>query len=108
RSACHAGGTTTDRYHSVATALWGGRRPGMPEAFKPERQNNVHHVYQDSESLLVLDRHIQQRKQLGTVLLSRAAEKAGATVQWLNKLTCVASFNNTNLLILGYIHNQTR
>ena len=80
----------------------------MPEAFKPERQKNVHHVYQDSESLLVLDRHIQQRKQLGTVLLSRAAEKAGATVQWLNRLTCVASFNNTNLLIRGYIHNQTQ
>lgn len=68
----------------------------------------MQNVYQDPESRLVLDRHVRQGKQLGSVLLSRAAEKSGASLQWLNKVTCVASPTNDDILILGYIHNQTQ
>lgn len=79
----------------------------MREVFRAERRKIVQHVYRDPESLLVLDRHVRQGKQLGTVLLSRAAEKSGASLHWLNKVTCVASSENSIILILGYIHNQT-
>lgn len=65
------------------------------------------YVYDDESTQAVLDAHLREGKQLGTVLLAKAAESSGAEIQWLNNMTCVARTEGKDKLLVGYISDQS-
>lgn len=80
----------------------------MPEPMQEPDLSAAKYVYKNEESRQVLDSHVRGKKQLGTVLLARAAERTGASVDWINNVTGLVTVDNKKLLIIGYIHNQSQ
>lgn len=78
----------------------------MQESVSRDDLQGAKYIYDDPRARIVIDQHVNRRKQLGAVLLSQAAAAAGVSVEWINNVTCLVTTETKSILILGYIHNQ--
>ncbi|GAA1189450.1 ATP-grasp domain-containing protein [Nesterenkonia xinjiangensis] len=63
-------------------------------------------TYEDADTAEVLRQHVEERRNLGSILNARAAEAAGAAVSWFGRKTAVAELDGRQVLLGGYICDQ--
>lgn len=79
---------------------------GAPDQF-PDIVTDEPNLYEDADSQSVIAQQIEQGRNIGTLVTSRAAERDGAVVHWYGTYNAIAEKDGRRVLLRGHMCTDT-